>query len=55
LYAAKENIVVVEETEGSEADVGNFLFTEGDHHAGRETLPLLNVTGRHGRRRCASC
>jgi hypothetical protein len=55
LHAAEENIVVVEETEGSEADVGNFLFTERDHHPGREILPLLNVTGRHRRCRCASC
>jgi hypothetical protein len=54
LHAAEENIFFVEETEGSEADVGDFLFTERDHHAGREILPLLNVTGRYGRCRCAS-
>jgi hypothetical protein len=49
LHAAKENIVVVEETEGSEADVGDFLFTERDHHAGREILRLFNVTGWYSR------
>jgi hypothetical protein len=46
---------VVEEMEGGEADVGNFLFTERDHHARSEIPPLLNVTGRYGRCRCASC
>ena len=34
---------VVEEMEGSEADVGKFLFTERDHHARSEIRPLLNV------------
>ena len=29
--------------EGSKADVGNFLFTERDHHARSEIRPLLNV------------
>jgi hypothetical protein len=55
LHAAKEIFFVVEETEGSEADVGNFLFTERDHHARSEIPPLLNVTGRYSRCRCASC
>jgi hypothetical protein len=34
--------------EGSEADVGEFFFTERHHRAGREARPLLNVARRHG-------
>jgi hypothetical protein len=55
LHAAQYIFFVVEETEGSKADVGNFLFTERDHHARREIPPLLDVSGRYGRSRCASC
>jgi hypothetical protein len=54
LHAAKD-VFVVEEMEGGEADVGKFLLTERDHHAGCVTRRLLNVTGRYGRCRCASC
>ena len=45
---------VVEEMEGSKADVGNFLFTERDHHARSEIRPL-NIGRRYGRCICTSC
>ena len=54
LHACDGDIFVVEETEGGEADVGKFLFTERDYHAGCEIRPLLDIAGRYGRCRCAS-
>jgi hypothetical protein len=54
LHTAAE-FFFVEKLEGSEADVGKLFFAERDHHARDEALSLLNVTGRYGRRVCASC
>jgi hypothetical protein len=53
-HAAKEIFFVVEETEGSKADVGNFLFTERDHHARCEIRPL-NIGRGYGRCIRTSC
>jgi hypothetical protein len=54
LHAAAE-FFFVEKLEGGETDVGKLFFAERDHHARDEALSLLNVTGRYGRRVCASC
>ena len=54
-HAAKEIFFLIgEETEGSKADVGNFLFTERDHHARCKIRPL-NVGRGYGRCICTSC
>ena len=54
-HAAKEIFFFVEEMEGRKADVGNFLFTERDHHARCEIRPLLNIGRGDGRCICTSC
>ena len=54
LHAAKYIFFVVEEMEGSKADVGNFLFTERDHRARSEIRPL-NIGRGYGRSICTSC
>lgn len=54
-HAARDACMVQEiEMEGGEADVGEFFLTEHGHLAGREIRLVLNITGRHRRRRCAS-
>jgi hypothetical protein len=48
-------ILVVEEMEGGEADVGKLLFAERDHHTWYEIRNLLKVICRNSRCKCASC
>ncbi len=48
-------ILVVEEMEGGEADVGKLLFTERDHHIRYEIRDPLKVICRNSRCKCASC
>jgi hypothetical protein len=54
LHAAEGIFFVVEQLEGSQADVGNFLFTERDHHA-RCEIRSLNIGRWYGRSQRASC
>jgi hypothetical protein len=53
LHACGGVFFVVEEMEGGETDVGEFLFIEGNREAKSGNRPLLEVTGRYGRCRCA--
>jgi hypothetical protein len=52
LYDAETFVVgevfVIEEMEGSEADVRKFFFAEREHHAGYEIRSLLKVARRNG-------
>ena len=54
LHAAAPSVFLVEEIEGSETDVGHFLFAENEALIGRGVVRLRNIGRRHGGRRCAT-